>query len=97
MKIGFIGAGMMGRLMIKNLLKKGFEVEIFIFNSAKNAEELAKDGATSTRSMEEFAKNNDIILLAVPGSPEVEEVVLGENGLINYLEKGKLRARQIIR
>ena len=90
MKIGFIGAGMMGRLMIKNLLKNGFAVDIFIYRSAKNADKLAKDGATSTRSIEEFAKNNDIILLTVPGSPEVEDAVLGQGGLINYLDKGKL-------
>ena len=80
----------MGCFMIKNLLKNGFRVQVYIHRSPQTAEELKKDGATSTRSIEELAKSNDIILLAVPASPEVEEVVLGEDGLISYLDKGKL-------
>jgi len=89
-RIGFIGAGMMGRLMIKNLLSKGFKVQVFIHRRAEAAEALEKEGATSTRSMQELAKNNNIFLLTVPGSPEVEDAVLSEKGLINHLEPGQL-------
>lgn len=89
-RIGFVGPGMMGRRMIKNLLKNGFAIQIFIHRNAGAAEELAGNGATSTRSMEELARNNDVILIAVPGSPEVEDAVIGGNGLINYLEEGQL-------
>ncbi len=88
--IGFVGAGLMGRGIIKNLLKNGYSVQIFIHKSTEAAEILGKKGATTTRSLEELANQNEVFMLAVPASPEVEQVILGNQGLINFLSKGKI-------
>ena len=88
-KIGFIGLGIMGKPMAENLLKAGYEV--IVYNRSKHkAEDLAKHGATVASTPKEVAENSDVVISIVSDTPDVEEVVLGENGVIHGLKKGML-------
>ncbi len=89
MKIGFIGLGIMGKPMAKNLLKAGCEVEVFDLNKAA-MEDVAKCGAKMAESIPELAAVSDIIMTMVPNSPQVEEVVFGEHGACHTLRRGSV-------
>lgn len=83
MDIGFIGLGIMGKPMAINLLKHGYMVRVRDIN--KEAEcELEKLGALQYISVEEFVEKSNIIILMLPDSPNVENVVFGNNGLLNF-------------
>jgi 2-hydroxy-3-oxopropionate reductase len=85
-KIGFIGLGIMGRPMAKNLLKAGFP--LVVFNRSKGAvEELVKVGAFSADSSRGVAESADVIITMLPDSPEVKEVILGRDGVLEGLRK----------
>ncbi len=85
MKIGFIGLGIMGKPMAKNLLKAGYDLTVSEINKA--AGELAAAGA-KTASHEEIGKNCDVVLTMLPNSPEVKEVMLGEKGVATFMKPG---------
>lgn len=87
MKIGFIGLGIMGKPMARNLMKKGHTLVVSGHNKAVAAE-FAKDGATVFDTPKEIAANSDIIITMLPNSPQVEEVVLGKDGVIEGAKKG---------
>lgn len=72
MKIGFIGTGVMGKGMIRNLLKHGYIVNIYNRTKSK-AEELVKDGAILKYSIEELSKDSDVIITMVGYPKDVEE------------------------
>ena len=72
MKIGFIGTGVMGKGMIRNLLKHGYEVNIYNRTKAK-AEVLVKDGAILKENIEELSKESDVIITIVGYPKDVEE------------------------
>lgn len=81
MKIGFIGLGIMGKPMVRNLLKAGHEV--WVNNRSKAPmEELAKDGAHAV-SRQELAENAEIIITMLPNGPQVKEVMLGGCGQLH--------------
>lgn len=81
MKVGFIGLGIMGRPMAKNLLKAGHELVVCDFNKEAVADVVAA-GATAAENGAEIAKACDVIITMVPNSPHVRAVCLGENGII---------------
>ena len=86
MKIGFIGLGIMGKPMVRNLLKAGHEV--WVNNRSKAPmEELAKDGAHAV-SRQELAENAEIIITMLPNGPQVKEVMLGD--VVNYMHAGQI-------
>ncbi len=80
-KIGFIGLGIMGKPMSKNLLKAGYSLVVYS-RSAATVNELVQAGAQGADSPREVAEQADAIITMLPNSPEVKEVVLGKNGLI---------------
>lgn len=80
MKLGFIGLGIMGGHMCKNLLKAGHEVVVYDVNKAAVDEAVAA-GCTSATSSEEVAMQVDTIITMVPNSPHVRAVCLGEKGI----------------
>ncbi|HET7480655.1 MAG TPA: 2-hydroxy-3-oxopropionate reductase [Rubrobacteraceae bacterium] len=88
-KIGFIGLGIMGKPMAKNLLEAGYELTVYN-RSPEKAEELAGDGATVGGNPKEVAENSDIIITMLPDSPQVNEVVAGENGVLEGIKEGAL-------
>jgi 2-hydroxy-3-oxopropionate reductase len=81
MRIGFIGLGIMGRPMAKNLLKAGFAVTAFN-RSEPPRRELAAAGARIAASPAEAARDAEVVITMVTDSPDVEAVCLGEEGVI---------------
>ena len=81
MNIGFIGVGIMGKPMSKNLLKAGYDVTVCDINAAAVAEVVAL-GAKSAATPKDVAAVTDIIITMLPNSPQVKTVVLGANGVI---------------
>lgn len=87
MKIGFIGLGIMGKPMSKNLLKAGYE--LVVYNRSKaSVEELAAAGAVPAESAKEVAAQCDVIITMLPNSPHVREVCLGANGIADGAKPG---------
>ena len=82
MKIGFIGLGIMGKPMSKNLLKAGHELVVLDTKKEAVAEVVAA-GAKPASTPKEVAQQTDIIVTMLPNSPHVKQVVLGENGVID--------------
>ena len=89
MKIGFIGLGIMGKPMSKNLLKNGYEL-VVMGRVATVVEELVALGATSADTAKSVAEQSDIIITMLPNSPHVKEVVLEENGVIEGAKPGSV-------
>ncbi len=88
-RIGFIGLGIMGQGMARNLLKAGFNVRVWNRTAAK-AEPLVAEGAQMGTSPADVAANRAIIITCVSDTPDVEAVILGEDGVINGAESGAL-------
>ena len=86
-KIGFIGTGVMGKSMIRNLQKEGYE--LYIYNRTKEkAAELIEEGAIWCDSPGECAKNRDVIITIVGYPKDVEEVYFGEGGILANAGEG---------
>jgi 2-hydroxy-3-oxopropionate reductase len=89
MKIGFIGLGIMGKPMAKNLLKAGYELCAFDIVPAALADVVAA-GARQGRSPKEAASGADLVITMLPNSPHVKEAVLGKDGVIEGIRKGAI-------
>lgn len=88
-KIGFIGLGIMGKPMSKNLLKAGYE--LVVYNRSQGAvAELMREGAEIALSPKEVAKRCSLIITMLPNSPQVREVLLGTNGVIEGILPGTM-------
>jgi len=88
-KLGFIGLGIMGMGMARNLLKAGFDVTVWNRTAAKMGT-LAAEGAGTAATPAELAAQCDVIFVCVSDTPDVEAVVLGENGVIHGAKAGSL-------
>ncbi len=87
LKVGYIGLGLMGKSIARNILKAGFPV--VVHNRSRAAvDELVSEGAASANSPKEVAAQVDIIFMNLPDSPDVEKVALGENGIIEGTHAG---------
>jgi 2-hydroxy-3-oxopropionate reductase len=87
--IGFVGLGIMGRPMAKNLVKAGRQ--LIVHNRSQAAvRELAGQGAKTADSPAAVAREADVIVLMLPNSPDVEEVALGQRGLVEGARSGQL-------
>ena len=89
MKIGFIGLGIMGKPMVRNLLKAGHEVIVYDVINA-NIKALITDGAIEAGSSREVAEQCNLIITMLPNSPHVKTVVLGENGVLEGAKEGTI-------
>ena len=88
--VGFIGLGIMGRPMAKNLMEAGYEL-VLQNRSPEKAEELAEEGnATAAGSPREVAEACDVVITMLPDSPDVEAVVAGEDGVLEGIRDGAL-------
>ncbi len=88
-KVGFIGLGIMGKPMALNLIKAGYSLTVLDKNR-EPVDELLRAGARELKTSREIAADSDIVITMLPDSPEVEEVVLGENGVLEGIRKGSL-------
>lgn len=89
MKIGFIGLGIMGKPMSKNLLKAGYELVVFN-RSNSSVDELIALGAEAANSPKEVAEKSDIIITMLPNSPQVLSVCLDEGGIMEGAKEGTI-------
>ena len=89
MKIGFIGLGIMGKPMVRNLLKAGHEVIVYDVINA-NIKAVITDGAIEAGSSREVAEQCSLIITMLPNSPHVKTVVLGENGVLEGAKEGTI-------
>ncbi|SFL53727.1 2-hydroxy-3-oxopropionate reductase [Halanaerobium salsuginis] len=88
-KIGFIGLGIMGKPMAKNLIDAGYELIVNDLNE-ESVKELVDYGAASLSTAKEIAENSEVIITMLPNSPHVKAVALGENGLIEGVKSGQV-------
>jgi len=86
-RVGFIGLGIMGRPMARNLLKAGYSLVVHS-RSQGPVEELAKEGAATAASPKAVAGQVDCLITMLPNSPDVEVVALGANGIIEGTKPG---------
>jgi len=87
--IGFIGIGIMGKPMVRNLMKKGHEVTVYDLNE-EAVQQLVQEGAISSASPKEVAQKSNIIFTMLPNSEHVKSVILGENGIVEGASKGTI-------
>lgn len=86
MNIGFIGIGIMGRPMAKNLLKAGYS--LIVYDKFAGFDDLVALGAKGGISNRDVASQSDVIITMLPNSPDVREAVLGKDGIIEGAKKG---------
>ena len=88
-RVGFIGLGIMGMPMARNLMDSGYELTVHN-RSPEKAEELGKKGAAVAATPREVAQNSDVVITMLPDSPQVREVVAGEDGVLEGISDGAL-------
>lgn len=87
--LGFIGLGIMGKPMVRNLLQAGYDVHVYSIIDS-DIDEVVKEGAKGQRSCLEVAKAADVTITMVPNTPQVEDVLFGETGIAGALREGKV-------
>ncbi len=88
--IGFLGPGLMGKGIVKNLLSKGYKVMVYAHREGLKLDDLVAVGATKTQSLTDLGQKNPTVMLCVPSSKEVEIVVLGTPGLLQSMREGSI-------
>jgi len=88
-KIGFIGLGIMGKPMAKNLLKAGYTLTVYDIVHEK-IDDVVEAGAKAGPSSKEVAEKNEVIITMLPNSPDVKEAVLGNNGVLEGAKPGTI-------
>jgi len=87
LKVGYIGLGLMGKSIARNILKAGFP--LVVHNRSQAAvDELVAEGALRASSPKEVASQVDVVFTNLPDSPDVEKVVLGSNGILEGAHEG---------
>ncbi|PWJ51636.1 2-hydroxy-3-oxopropionate reductase [Faecalicatena contorta] len=89
MKLGFIGLGIMGKPMVKNLLKAGHEVIVYDVIQS-NVDQAVAEGANPANSSKEVAEQCKLVITMLPNSPHVKSVVMGENGVLDGAQPGTI-------
>ncbi len=87
-RIGFVGVGLMGHGIARNLVTKGYPLALRLHRNRAVAADLLAAGATEAQSYADLARDADIVILCVTGAPEVEEVIVGPNGVAGGARQG---------
>jgi 3-hydroxyisobutyrate dehydrogenase-like beta-hydroxyacid dehydrogenase len=87
-RIGFIGLGLMGHGIAKNLVTKGYPLTVRVHRNRKPLEDLVPAGAKEVATDADVARASDIVFLCVTGTPQVEMIVYGMNGLLSVAREG---------
>jgi 2-hydroxy-3-oxopropionate reductase len=88
MTVGFIGIGIMGRPMAKNLIRAGYK--LVVYDRFAKFDDLVSLGAEGASSNREVASKSDVIITMLPNSPQVKEVILGPGGVIEGSKSGQI-------
>lgn len=91
-RVGLIGVGLMGHGIGKNILKNGYALTVLAHKNRAPVESLISLGATEAASAKEIAENSDVVILCVTGSPEVEDTLYRDGGLLEGLHNGMVIA-----
>lgn len=89
-RVGFVGVGMMGQGMARNLLEKGFPLTVLAHRNRAPVEDLLARGAAEAATARQLAEACTVVFLCVSGSPQVEAVVYGEQGILAGCRPGFL-------
>jgi 3-hydroxyisobutyrate dehydrogenase-like beta-hydroxyacid dehydrogenase len=87
-RIGFVGVGLMGHGIARNLVTKGYPLTLRLHRNRQAAEDLFEAGAKEVATYEQLACDSEIVFLCVTGAPQVEEIVLGPQGLAAGAHEG---------
>lgn len=87
-RIGFIGLGLMGHGMAANLLRKGFPLAVKVNRDRSRLQDILAAGAREYATNAEVAQASDVVILCVSGSPQVEEIVFGAEGIASAARPG---------
>jgi len=87
-RIGFVGIGLMGHGIAKNLVTKGYPLAVKLHRNRKAADDLLAAGAKEVGTYAELARASDIVFLCVTGAPQVEEVMFGPDGIASAARDG---------
>ncbi len=87
--LGFVGLGIMGKPMVRNLLSAGYVVHVYNIVE-KDILEVQKDGAIPAASAKDVAEKADVSIIMVPNTPNVQDVILKEEGMLSSLKPGKI-------
>jgi 3-hydroxyisobutyrate dehydrogenase-like beta-hydroxyacid dehydrogenase len=87
-RIGFVGIGLMGHGIAKNLVAKGFPLTLRVHRNRKPAEDLLAAGAAEAATNADVARAADVVVLCVTGAPQVEEIVHGKDGIASAARPG---------
>jgi 2-hydroxy-3-oxopropionate reductase len=88
-KIGFIGLGIMGKPMARNLLKAGYSLTVYDI-VPKRMDDVVEAGAKAGSSSKDVAEKSEVIITMLPNSPDVKEAVLGKNGVLEGAKPGTI-------
>jgi 3-hydroxyisobutyrate dehydrogenase-like beta-hydroxyacid dehydrogenase len=91
-RVGFIGVGLMGHGMAKNIVEKGYALTILGHRNRQPVDDLVGRGAVEAKNAAEVARRSDLVFICVTGSPQVEAVVFGKDGLLEGLAEGAIVA-----
>jgi 3-hydroxyisobutyrate dehydrogenase-like beta-hydroxyacid dehydrogenase len=87
-RIGFIGVGLMGHGIAKNLVEKGFPLTVRANRNRVPVDDLLGRGAKEAKTYADIARASDIVFLCVTGAPQVEEIISGKDGIAGVARKG---------
>jgi 3-hydroxyisobutyrate dehydrogenase-like beta-hydroxyacid dehydrogenase len=90
--VGLVGVGLMGHGIGKNIVEKGFALNVMAHTNRAPVEDLVKRGAKELNSPAEIASNSDLVILCVTGTPQVESAVYGANGIASVAHAGLIIA-----
>jgi len=88
--IGFIGVGLMGHGIAKNLVTKGYPLTVRAHRNRAPVEDLLAKGAKEAKTNADLARGADIVFFCVTGAPQVEEIVFGADGIASGARKGTI-------
>src|SRR5262249_25164584 len=86
--VGLIGVGLMGHGIGKNIVTKGYPLTVLAHRNRAPVEDLIAKGAKEAKSARELAQASDVVILCVTGSPQVEEAIVGKDGVLEGLRPG---------
>ena len=89
MKIGFIGLGIMGKPMVHNILKAGYK-EVLVWNRSQAPVDACVSYGAVASTPREIGESCGVVITMLPNSPQVKEVMLGENGVASYMKPGSV-------
>lgn len=92
MKVGFIGLGLMGHGIARNIVEKGWPLTVLGHRSRQPVEDIVGRGATEAMNAADLARDCDLVFICVTGTPQVEENIYGENGILAGITPGTIIA-----